>query len=143
MISVVLFFIIIILGGVPYHNLNLYLTSRGFNKIHNPIETRSLKKYAEIEHYGNSNLCDYMIGEFRQSFISRENIKKNYASTSVVNFDMKKLPIEIYFLDEDIFQYEPMSHWLQDSGIATSSKDVYLVYIEALSYPPTNDYRCH
>ena len=144
-ICVVIFILVLIFGGVLNHNWNLYLLQKNSKILEHPLQTQLLNRFAEIRNYTDGTYCNYTIGEFRKSNLTHKKILDFYSSSTVESFDYKRLPVEIYFLDDEKYFDDfrnPLKEWFEKSKLQASSSDIYLVYVSADGYPTDYDYRC-
>lgn len=140
---------------MPLHNYQLYVLQRHFYDTMQPIhpaQSKLIAEMAEFGNFGNSNHCDYQVGEFRSSPLSREEVTRAYANTSVLSFDKTShLPTEIYFAEEllDAGKWWPWDEWLQkyipgrSLVLGENKENIYLVFIASEMHPPDGDIRCH
>lgn len=135
---------------IPINQINLWLLKRNFVSVPHPPESTLLARTAEFGNFGNSNHCDYLVGEFRSSPLSTEEIEKAYEEITVRSFSAgAQLPVEIYFAEE---LREAASHdyyWRHRLGkYLPTQKDAvydhnYFVFTESAMHPPVGDFRCH
>jgi len=123
-----------------------------FEKINSSsvAESRFLAKKSEVAHWGNSNLCDYYVGQFRASPLSKTEIEKAYESLIIPSFMGDKnspLELEILFTDNEWFIDNPYYwyQWWQDNMNkfeVLPGETTYLVYAISDSHNPGWDLRC-
>lgn len=140
---------------IPLHNYQLHVLQKHFRDTIQPIHPAQSKLIVEMEEFGNfgqSNHCDYQVGEFRSSPLSKEEVVRAYANTSVLSFDMTSyLPTEIYFAEEllNAEKWWPWNEWLQKyiPGRSLASDEtgvnIYFVFVASEMHPPDGDFRCH
>ena len=146
--------IILFVAGItlkmPIHNYQLWNMQRkfrsGMQSVH-PAQSKLLAEMAEFGNFGESNHCDYMVGEFRSSPLSKEELLKNYAAVITSTFVGDRL-IEtgVDFIDEKGFTYDPLSAWLEKylpHRHYSTNENMYLIYFEDAMNPPDGDIRCH
>ena len=151
---VILLYVIAVTWGIPIHNYRLWVLQKNFRSTVQPLhpaQSQLRAEMAEFGNFGNSNHCDYMVGEFRSSSLSKEAVMRAYAGAIVPSFSShdknSPLPVEVYFTDEDIFHNDyTWSEWLSkylSRKPATSDKNTYLVFTSSDMHPPDGDIRCH
>jgi len=143
------------LWKIPIHNMRLLLFERSFNAIEHIEGSRKIASHKEFGNFGNSNHCDYFVGEFRVSDLPREVIASHYQNLHIPPPDdsldvwsgspPKETDIEVYFLDEAVFQHWPWSDWLikYSKRLADNLENTYLVFAMEDGYTPSGDFRCH
>lgn len=147
---VVLDFVILI----PIHNYHLHFIEDQFTEINtrNLAQSRLLSKKAAVDHWGNSNLCDYYAGQFRASTLSQEEIKKNYEGLTIPSYkgdENSPLNIEVIFLDEEWFKSQDSyywSDWWEENSLGVNlqaNETPYLVFVSSDSHPGVGDIRCN
>jgi len=147
--------IILFVAGItlkmPLHNYRLWVLQRNFNstmKSAHPVPSELRVEVAEFGNLGNSNHCDYLVGEFRSSTLSKEQLKQAYAGITTLSFDkISPLPVEVYFTDEDIFEEDYLwSGWLSKylpDQHNSSGENTYLIFTSSDMHSPAGDIRCH
>lgn len=146
--SIFIFFTLYIYGGVPIHNWKLHKLEKRFDIIEHSKESWLIERVSEVGLFGNSNHCDYAIGEFRQSSLTKREIKEYYQDKRIESLVQGPIPLEIYFSDEidlDYFINGPFLDRLELWATTTKSlnSNQYLVsFIDPMN-PATADYRCH
>lgn len=144
LLSLIIFLVIMWIGKIPIHNYNLHVFERNWEAVLHPKESKELLKIVEFGNFGNSNHCDYMVGEFRSTNTSKEEILKSYNGLAIASFDKKIVPIEVYFIDGDIFGWWPWSEWLNRlSKLPSEAENKYLAFASVDGYSPEGDFRCH
>lgn len=113
-----------------------------------PVESHLLAEMAEFGNFGNSNHCDYFVGEFRSSPLSKEKIREKYAAVATSSFIKDRL-IEtgVDFIDEEFFKTDYLSSEWLDKYLPDrrhiTNENIYLIYSEDAMNPPDGDIRCH
>jgi len=113
-----------------------------------PAQSQSITEMAEFGNFGESNHCDYIVGEFRSSPLSKEELLKKYAPVATSSFIGNRLvETGVYFMDEEFFEKdylwsEWLSKYLPDRRHITN-KNTYLIYSEDDMNPPDGDIRCN
>src|SRR3989338_8480613 len=82
-------FIVVVTWKIPLHNYQLYVLQRHFRDTVlplNPTQSTRIAELAEFGNFGQSNHCDYIVGEFRKSAFSREEVQKAYAGVGILSF---------------------------------------------------------
>lgn len=146
----IILFVTAITWKMPIHNYQLSKMQKHFRStmqsVH-PAPSELRAEVAEFGNFGNSNHCDYFIGEFRSSHLSREEILRKYAAVATSSFvGDRLLEVGVYFLDEDIFMDHPLSEWLEKylpNNRDIMNKNTYLIFTEDAGNPPDGDIRCH
>lgn len=156
-VSVIGFFLFMSpwLWKIPLHNMKLWSFQKSFERIEHMEGSRKIVSHRELNNFGNSNHCDYFVGEFRVSDRPREAIIRHYQglyipspddSIGVWSGDLPTITaIEVYFLDDDVFRWWPWSEWLGKyaSQLPEDRESAYLVFAMEDGYPPIGDFRCH
>lgn len=140
------FLFIMATWAIPFHNNNLRIFQKHFQKltVYHPFESRHLSSISDFGNFGNSNHCDYMVGEFRATQLSEEIILKKYEGLSVASFDNRTIPVEVYFSDDGVFKHFPWSDWLNLlSEKPSSTEKVYIIFAFIDGDSPDGDLRCH
>ncbi len=143
-------FAIAITWKMPFHNYQLWKMQKNFRStmqsVH-PAESHLLAEMKEFGLFGNSNHCDYMVGEFRSSHLSKEMLRRAYAAVATSSFIGNRLvETDIYFTDEDIFTDYPWSEWLEKylpDNRNAAKENTYLIFSGDDGNPPDGDIRCH
>lgn len=148
-------FIAALTWKIPIHNANASTFHKNFSAVMHPKKSRILTPMADFANFGNSNHCDYFIGEFRVSSLSRTELILQYEEQTIAppngqngirNGDPhRESSIEILFTDSETFRHWPWSEWLDSVQHFSPEPEetIYLVYALASGYPPGGDYRCH
>ena len=148
-------FIIIIVADstwkIPLHNYQLRMMQKHFRStmqsVH-PMPSELRAEIAEFGNFGNSNHCDYFVGEFRSSPLPKNKILEQYAAVATSSFIGNRL-IEtgVHFVDEDFFKKDYLlSEWLEKylpDYPHITNENIYLIYSEDAMNPPDGDIRCH
>ena len=149
-LCIIALFIIAITGTMPFHNYRLWMMQKQFRSAMqavNPAQSELRAEMKEFGNFGNSNHCDYFVGEFRSSPLSKEELLQRYASVATSSFVGNRLiEIGVYFIDADIFTGYPWSEWLEkylpDKKHITN-QNTYLIFSEDADNPPDGDIRCN
>lgn len=140
---------------IPIHNANARTFQKNFSTVIHPKESRILTPIMDFANFGNSNHCDYVVGEFRVSSLSRTELVERYEEQTISPPDTqngiwdgvppRESSIGILFTDSETFQQWPWSEWLHSAQPLSSKQGgtAYLVYALESGYPPRGDYRCH
>lgn len=143
--------IILLTYKIPWNEYQLRILQKNFRSIVNAnsaAQSNLLVEFAEVDHWGNSNLCDYYVGQFRFSPLPIEALKKAYSSFAIPSFPQDEnnpLKLEVYSIDDNIFEYYPWSDWLKQylPNHPSAGQNVYLVWASSNSHSPDGDIRCH
>lgn len=147
----IIWFIAVTTWKMPLHNYQLWILQKHFRLTMRPIhppQSELRTEVAEFGNLGNSNHCDYLVGEFRSSVLSKEELKRVYAETAILSFDkVSRLLVEVYFTDEDVFERDYLwsgwlSKYLPNQPYAPEG-NTYLVFASSDLNPPDGDIRCH
>lgn len=146
----IVLFTVAITWKMPLHNYQLWKMQRNFRStmqsIH-PVQSELRAEMADFGNFGNSNHCDYMVGEFRSSHLSKEKLRRAYAAVATSSFIGNRLvETDIYFTDEDIFTHYPWSEWLEKyipDNRGAANENTYLIFSEDDGNPPDGDIRCN
>lgn len=148
---IIIWFVAAITWKIPLHNYQLWKMQRHFRSTMqsmHPAQSQLLAEMAEFGNFGQSNHCDYLVGEFRSSPLSKEELLNKYSTVATSSFRRNRL-IEtgVYFTDEEFFEKdylwsEWLSKYLPDRRHITN-KSIYLIYSEDAMNPPDGDIRYH
>lgn len=147
-------FLVALTWRVPVHNANLRAFERSFESVLHPTQSTLHARHAEFGNFGNSNHCDYFVGEFRSSPLQRSEIARHYAGKTIRSPDITQhawdgeppaeSEIEVYFTDDDVFEWYPWSEWLgKVKQRPETGEAMYLAFALEDGYPPRGDFRCH
>lgn len=150
-------FAVALLWKVPLHNANLRAFERSFAIVAHPEKSQLLVALTDFGGFGNSNHCDYFVGEFRSSSLPHDDIVRHYAGMTIKSPDITQhawdgeppmeSDVEVYFTDtdRDLFEWYPWSEWLAQAPQQPKEHNgtTYLVFALEDGYPPLGDYRCH
>lgn len=140
---------------MPTHNANARTFQKSFSRIVHPKESKILTPVMDFANFGDSNHCDYFVGEFRASSLSRTELIQQYEGLTIAPPDTQNgiwggdaptvSTIEILFVDSETFQQWPWSKWLHAAQpfFSEHGETIYLVYALESGYSPSGDYRCH
>lgn len=148
LLAVVGFFSLLLFGGMPIHNWKLSIIDQRFIELTHPTSSRLLAHMAEISNYGNSNHCDYAVGEIRTSSDSKSAIEEYYKNKRIESLVQGPIHVETFFLDElDFYNFFPSGPFLEVlakySNFPTTTERRYLVLTLDPMNPATFDARCH
>lgn len=142
LLLIILLFVLYLTYRIPLNNYHLMIFKDDFNKFVDQLHPQQSAYIAEVTETGNlggaSNHCDFLVGEFRSSPLSKEMLKNNYFRDS--------LSSGVYFIDDDIFTESPWSEWKEKYLKDYKPKDnenTYLVWISNDGNSPDGDIRCH
>ena len=149
-VFLIVVFILSLTWKIPIHVYQLWAMQRDFRSSIAPMhppESYLNAEVAEFGLFGNSNHCDYFVGEFRSSPLSKEKIRQTYASVITSTFvGNRLLEKDVYFTDEDIFTHYPWSDWMEKylpDYHPVAYAQTYLIFSEDAGNPPDGDIRCH
>lgn len=136
---------------MPWNQYQLWILQKNFRSIVNTnaaTQSSLLAEFAMVDHWGNSNLCDYYVGQFRSSPLPRETLEKSYSSLVIPSFpkdENNPLKLEVYFTDDDIFKDYYYSNLLNKylPNRLPTDQNIYLVWASSESHNPNGDIRCH
>ncbi|MFY9462564.1 MAG: hypothetical protein WAP52_00050, partial [Candidatus Sungiibacteriota bacterium] len=118
LLCLIIFILIAITWKIPLHNYQLRMMQKHFRStmqsVH-PMPSKLRAEMAEFGNFGNSNHCDYFVGEFRSSPLPKDKVLEQYAAVVTSSFIGNRL-IEtgVYFVDEDFFKKDYLlSEWLE------------------------------
>lgn len=148
---IIIWFVAAITWKMPSHNYQLWKMQRNFRSamqsVH-PAQSQLLTEMAEFGNFGESNHCDYIVGEFRSSPLSKEELLNKYAAVATSSFIGNRLmETGIYFTDEEFFEKDYLwskwlSKYLPDRRHITN-ENTYLIYSEDAMNSPDGDIQCH
>lgn len=141
---------------IPLNNLKVARLERNLHvlALRHPADSELLlkKKYSGALYPGDSSSCSYIVGEFRASARTREDIRDAYAGATIPSFGREaKLPVQVRFVDEG-FLDDPWDAWRNEllsslntsaEGKRASEENIYSVYVAHTRYvSPFGDFRC-
>jgi len=142
---------IIIVGGVvliilfltwkmPFNSYKLITFQKNFeqsiNKLH-PAESRLIAKVAEVGNWTDGTYCEFFVGQFRSSPLSKEELEKKYP------YDF--FTTGVYFFDDNENLGSPWSDWKEKylkNYKTKEGENIYLVWISNDDNSPDGDIRC-
>lgn len=143
-------FILSITWKIPFHQYQLWKMQRNFRSQMRPVHPKESNLIAEVREFhssGMSNHCDYLVGEFRSTMLSKEAVLHAYAGVVTSSFIGNRLvETDVYFSDEDIFMHDPWDKWLEKYLPDHSSlmhENAYLIFSSDDGNSPEGDIRCH
>jgi len=148
-------FIVPMLWKIPIHNMQIVAFQRNFAKVSHPEGTTYIAAFKDFGNFGNSNHCDYFVGEFRSSDLPRNVVVSYYQKLRILSPNASEgvwsgephatTAVDAYFLDDEVFHYWPWSDWVDGhaSRLPENTKNVYLAFASEDGYSPTGDFRCH
>lgn len=137
----VILFISILTWKIPYNNLYLKIFQKSFNTIVSPMhpaQSNLIADVAEIGNWANGAQCQFFVGQFRLSTLSKESIKRSYFKESVSS--------GVNFIEEDIFNHSPWFKWKEKylkNYKLKENESVYLIWTADEDSLPDGDIRCH
>lgn len=148
--------IFVIIGPCIYcrflNNYRLYQFNKEFKRVGHPVESKLLSRRSAVGLLvGNSNHCDYFVGEIRSSNLSEEAIEKYYADSVVKSpINESLVGVDIHFVRTGTFsgqgmlpyEYENLSQWDLESNIQNQTETVYLLST-FFNWFANADMRCH
>lgn len=155
MLGVSLLFAGLILGlfyaTIPIHNISIWRMERSVaSSITHPLDSRVLERHSFFgSRYTDTSECTYVVGEFRSTLLSREELLAEYRNIMLNLFGFAyKIPVRIIIADNNISLPldEPADDWIYDfvQRVDTSQSDItyYLVYLYEPGRLWWGDYRC-
>ena len=150
--ALVFLFISFALVSAPFNTYKLAIIRRNFNEMNNKniAQSRLIKNKSEVAHWGNSNMCDYYVGQFRVSNLSKEEIEKAYEGLRIKSFRGDKntpLELDLLFTDDEWFRENAYywSPWWQENSRRFDirpEENAYLVYVISDGHSHIGDFRC-
>ena len=148
---VIIIFLVLLIWKIPIHNFNLWRLNKNFESLSgfHPLSSKQLFKFTDFGNFGESGgQCGYIIGEFRTSQLSKEEIMFYYQDLAIDSFEQGEIiPVEVLFLDDGNFANYPWSKWASylyqkiQSPIQPSL--IYLVIASSYNYLADGDIRCY
>lgn len=132
---------------IPLNNFRLERVERNFRMLaqYHPVDSTLLSKRKFVGTlYSGAFSCSYVVGEFRVSALTREDIRNAYADTAVPSFKRwTRLPVHVRFADEG-FLDDPWYEWRDEAvGGLAAKENVYSVHVAHTRYSsPFGDFRC-
>ncbi len=151
----ILFGITLVLFGPCVYSryLNNYRLSQfenGLSQVNHPQGSKLLARRSAVGLLiGNSNHCDYFVGEIRSCDLPREQIQKYYADLSIINpINGNLLSLNILFVGTNGFPddailpygYEDLADWGLE--IHNETGTIYLLST-FFTWIANSDMRCH
>ena len=103
-----------------------------------PEQSKLIIKIAETGNWANGSQCQYFVGQFRVSTLSKEIIRQSYFKESMSS--------GIDFIDEDAFNYGPLLGWKEKyfkNYKPKENENVYFVWILDGDKFTDGDIRCN
>jgi len=153
--GVFLVILLILIGlDVTSNNGNLRHFAEGFAALPHAPHSSILSEYRFVGGTGNSNHCDFLVGQLRASSLPETQIADFYETLDVTppNTTMgtwggsppRKTPVSVAFLHDEVLTVYPFSDLLErDAPPLPTTENVYVVYAFEDGYPPGADPRCH
>lgn len=135
--------------AIPFHNYRLWVIERQFADLNSEVlpNSKLLLKKAEVSHWGNSNLCDYFVGQFRASSLTKEKIENAYDGKTIKSYaddGNSPLEIKVFTAREDWMEpYFWEDSWEELEDELNAEEHLYLVFASSDSHSPDGDIRCH
>lgn len=133
---VVLFFI----WKMPFNNYKLEVLRKDFGKSivkFHPAESKLLTEAAEVGNWADGTYCEFLVGQFRSSSLSKEELEKIYPD----DFSTAG----VYFIDGNEPFDSPWYEWKEKYFKDYKPKDnetIYLVWKADYDNSPDGDIRC-
>jgi hypothetical protein len=149
--GLILVLIILLTCKMPWHQYQLWILQKNFQSIVNTdsaAQSNLLAEFAIVDHWGNSNLCDYYVGQFRSSPLPKETLEEVYSNLVINSFPHdanNALKPEVYFIGDEIFNDYYYSNLLKRylPHHLPTDQNIYLVWTSSDSHSPDGDIRCH
>lgn len=146
----VLFFLVSTFGAMPFNNFYLHKVENFYKTIKHPDDSQRVIRMKEVGHYGNSNVCDFLVGDFRTTALTIEALKTWYgdAYPELFSSDLAAPYLEVSAIEGDTCpgNYGTMCRmWVEKSNVQKSpeAETLYLVAYADHSYSAFGDIRCH
>lgn len=124
---------------IPLNNYRLKVFRENFHKsveLLHPKQSSLIAEVAEVGNWADGTRCQFLVGQFRYSSLSRDALKKVYP------YDF--FTAGIYFIDGNEDFDSPWFKWIQKylkNYKATKNENIYLVWM-AEDKSPDGDIRC-
>jgi hypothetical protein len=133
------------------NNLTLARIEGEFEEISHPPNTRLVSQRSAVGLLaGNSNHCDYFVGQLRTYSGNRDILHEYYEKQKSID---PYGPVELLFIDDEplySFSENPLDHLSYEFSdpAAWSDADItadehYFVYVFLIGFAPGRDPRCH
>ena len=139
-----------VVGAPRVNDYRLWKVERSFRAIDHPPGTKLIKRLREVGLLiGNSNHCDYFVGELRSYTGRPEAIAAAYRSAKVWNPLPDGGEIRVVFLkdgqipEEERFETPYKLREMKEWGDVPAKGKMYFVYFLAAGQDPGLDLRCH
>ncbi|OGZ78840.1 MAG: hypothetical protein A2528_02255 [Candidatus Staskawiczbacteria bacterium RIFOXYD2_FULL_37_9] len=125
---------------MPFNDLHLRVFQYNFNKfisLLHPKESKLIAEAAEIGNWADGTYCQFLVGQFRLSSLSKEELEKIYP------YDFLKTGI--YFIDSNEVLGSSWLEWREKYLKDYKQKDgenIYLIWAVDDENPPDGDIRC-
>lgn len=146
----IIIFLILITWQIPIHNANLRQLNKNFESsisLH-PLVSKKLLQFSDFGNFGESGgQCGYIVGEFRISPLTKEEIINHYKNSVIDSFKQGEvIPLEVYFLDDSNFAHYPLSklasNLYQKTRLPVQSPLIYLITASSYNHLADGDIRC-
>jgi hypothetical protein len=138
----IIYLVLIVTWKIPYNNLYLKIFQESFNTFINPIhpkESNLLAEAAELGNWSDGTYCQFIVGEFRSSSLSKEAIRQFYFKESMSS--------GVYFIDginDNDTINNPWHEWKEKylkNYKPKENENIYLVWMSE-DKSPNGDIRC-
>ena len=144
-------FLILLTWKIPVNNFNLLRLNKNFESLSalHPLSSKRLLKFSDFGNFGESGgQCGYIIGEFRTSQLTKEEIMYYYKDLVIDSFKQDEvISLEVLFLDDGNFAHYPWSKWAsflyQKIQSSIQSPVIYLVIAASHNHLADGDIRCY
>ncbi len=138
--------------AMPWHDLTLWRAERTLASfIAHPSNSHAIERKTFFgSRYTDISECTYVVGEFRSSSLSRDEILRAYKGRSTGFFSFApNIPVHMVIIEKDtsLPLDNPADGWItnfqQNINKNKSDTTYYLVYLYEKGKPWWGDIRCH
>ncbi len=132
--------VLLLTWKMPFNNLYLKVFEYNFSKsvvaLH-PKESTFIAEAAEVGNWADGTYCEFLVGQFRSSPLSKETLEKIYPDDFFT--------AGVYFIDGNEDFGSPWFEWKEKylkNYRAKDNENVYLVWKADYDNSPDGDIRC-
>ncbi len=137
----IILFILFFIWKIPFNNARLIIFQYNFNKSinqFNPERSALITEAAEVGNWADGTYCEFLVGQFRYSLLSKEEIEKIYP------YDFFTAGVHFFDNNEEHLG-TPWFEWKEKylkNYKYRESENVYVVWKSKIDYNTKGDIRC-
>lgn len=141
--SVVILGILFFTWKIPLNNVRLIFFQYNFNKSINQLNPRQsslIAEVSEVNNWANGNQCEFLVGQFRNSTLLKEELEKIYP------YDFFTAGVYFFDINQEEDYGTPWREWKEKylkNYIPKEDENIYLVWKSKIDYNVDGDIRCH